>query len=105
MTDALNGKIPSVEGGTDASPPEPAILARPQHLLRPTRIRQYAVIRWHAAPGFALTLSTIISLVLLAALAGLLLQELTKRTISITPISVSKPNLASAYVTDSAVKL
>jgi hypothetical protein len=105
MTDALNSEITSVEEGADASPPEPAVLARPQHLVRPTSIRQYVVILWHAGPGFALTLSTMISLVLLAALAGLLLQELTKRTITITPISVSKPNLASAYVTDSAVKL
>jgi hypothetical protein len=94
MTDALNSEIPSVGEGTDASPPEPAVLARPQHLARPAGIRQYVVILWNAAPGFALTLSTMISLLLLAALAVLLLQELTERTI--TPISVPKPNLASA---------
>jgi len=97
MTDALNSEIPSVEEGTDAGPPEPGGLARPQHLLRPNGIRQHVVILWNAAPGFALTLSTMISLVLLAALAALLLQELTKRTITITPISVPKPNLARAF--------
>jgi len=95
MTDALNSEIPSVEERTDASPPEPGALARPRHLLRPTGIRQYVVILWNAAPGFARTLSTMISLVLLAALAALLLQELTKRTITITPISVPKPDLAA----------
>ena len=98
MTDALDSETRAVGEGADTSPPEPAALARRLGLLRPIRIRQYVVILWDAAPGLALTLSAMISLVLLAAMAVLLMQELTKRTVTIRPISVYKELAGDGYI-------
>ena len=90
MIDAFDSQTRAVGEDADASPPESAALARLRSRLRPTRIRRYLVILRDAAPGFALTLSTMISLVLLAAMAVLLMQELAKRAATIAPISVPK---------------
>jgi hypothetical protein len=90
MTNTFDSQTRAVGQGANARPPEPAALAYQPRLFPPTGIRQYLVILWDAAPGFALTLSTMISLILLAALAVLLMQELTKRIVTIQPISVHK---------------
>ena len=99
MIDAFDSQSRAVGEGADASPPEPTVLAYPPRLLGQARIRQYVVILWDAAPGFALTLSTMISLVLLAALAVLLMQELTKRIVTIQPISVHKELACTGVLT------
>jgi len=97
MTDALDSETRAVGQGTDVAVPQAAALVRLRHLLRLTRIRQYVVILWDAAPGFALMLSTMISFVVLAALAVLLLQELAKRTVTIQPISVLNELAGGGY--------
>jgi hypothetical protein len=101
MTHALDSESQAVGQGADAAPPEPAALARP-HLLSPARIHQYVVVLWDAAPGSALMLSTMISLVVLAALAVLLMQELTKRTVTITPLSILKELASDGHIPGSA---
>jgi hypothetical protein len=94
MIDALDSETRTVGEGADMNLPSQAALACPPRL---TRIRQYFVIVWDAAPGFARTVSTMISLILLAALAVLLTQELSKRTLTITPISVLKELAGDGY--------
>lgn len=90
MIDALDNESEGIGEGADIGPPSQAALASPPHLPRLIRIRRNVLMLWDAAPGFALTLSTMISLVLLAALAFLLMQELAKRAVTIQPISVHR---------------
>jgi hypothetical protein len=99
MTDALDSETRTVGEDADMNPPSQAALACPPRL---TRIRQHVVIVWNAAPGFARTLSTMVSLIVLAALAVLLMQELAKRAVTIQPVSVYK-KLAGAAFTSHAV--
>ena len=98
MTDAFESKIREAAEGADASPPRPAALARGWSLPRPAGIRHYLVILWDAAPGVGLTLSAMISLVLLAAMAVLLTQELTRRTVTIAPVSIPKALASDGYL-------
>jgi hypothetical protein len=94
MTDALDNETRAAGEGADIGPPsQAALVCRP----RLNRVRQVVVILWNTAPGLACTLSTMFSLVLLAALVVLLMQELAKRIATIQPISVYKELARAAF--------
>lgn len=96
MTEALDSETRAANGSPNAGPP--AASARRCRQLCATCVRQYVLVLWDAAPRFALTQSTMISLVLLAALAVLLTQELTKRIVATQPISVPRELAGDSYI-------
>lgn len=96
MTEAFDSETRAADESANAA--LPAALARRCLPLRPTCVAQHTLMLWDAAPRFALTLSTMISLVLLAALAVLLAQELTKRAVTTQPVSVPHELAGDGYI-------